>query len=137
MNAMPENPMLNLKNAKNILLVDWPGPDVPRSLLGAGFKVFGYSPGNYCSIALKAGGEDLLFTNVPDGPGQVDIVNVFRPEEEHPAIITRHVLPLNAKVLWLHPPVTSAKTAVLARENGLVFVEGIDIAKVANELNLR
>lgn len=136
MRKMTENPTFMLKNAKTILLVDWPGPDVPRSLVSAGFKVFSYSPGSYCSVSLKAGSKNLLFTNTPDGPGQVDIVNIFRPEEEHPTIITQHVLPLKAKVLWLHPPVTSAKTAALARESGLVFIEGIDIAAMANELSV-
>jgi hypothetical protein len=39
--------------------------------------------------------------------------------------------------LWLHPPGTSAKTAALARENGLAFVDGIDIAVVASALSLK
>ncbi|MDR3696082.1 CoA-binding protein [Mucilaginibacter sp.] len=131
------NPQLILKNAQTILLVDWPDADVPRLLVSAGFMVFGYSPDNYTSIGFRADGGGLVFTKVPDGPGQVDIVNVFRPEEEHAGIIARHVLPLKAKVLWLHPPVTAAKTAAFAKENGLVFVDRIDITVVANELSAK
>jgi len=59
-------------------------------------------------------------------PGAVDIVNVYRPE-------SKHVLPLGAKVLWLHPPVTSEKTHLLAAEHGLTFIESISIADVAGK----
>ncbi len=119
-----------LENTKAILLVDWPSPEVPRSLLKAGFIVFGYSPDRYSAIELDDN-ENLVFRKLDDQPDSVDIVNVFRPEEEHAGIINSRVLPLKAKVLWLHPPVKSASTAALAAEYGLVFVEGIDIAEVA------
>jgi predicted CoA-binding protein len=61
----------------------------------------------------------------------VDIVNIYRPEQEHEEIISNHALPLNAKVLWLHPPVTSEKTRSLAARHGLTFVEGIAINEAA------
>lgn len=122
-----------LKNATTILLVDWPSPDVPFALLKAGFKVFSYSPGRYSAAEID-GKEKIVFRKLDGQPGLVDIVNVYRPEEEHAAIIADHVLPLKAKVLWLQLPVTSAKTRQLARENGLMFVEGGDIADVARSI---
>jgi predicted CoA-binding protein len=127
-----------LENAKTILLVDWGNPIVPRSLLKAGFKVFGYSPNRYSVIELDTEGPDkekLVFRKLNGKPGQVDVVNIYRPEDEHAGIITNHVLPLKAKVLWLQPPVMSAKTAALAKANGLQFVEGIDIAEVARTIS--
>jgi len=44
----------------------------------------------------------LSFLELDGAPGAVDIVNVYRLEQEHPDIISKHVLPLSAKVLWLH-----------------------------------
>jgi predicted CoA-binding protein len=123
-----------LKAAKTILLVDWPNPDVPKSLLNAGFTVFGYSPGKYSAIGQTDDGE-LVFSQLSEQPVSVDIVNVYRPEAEHKAIIVNHVLPLNAKVLWLHPPVTPPTTAAIAKERGLIFIEGIDIAEVAKSIS--
>ena len=131
-----------LKTAKTILLVDWATTDVPLSLLKAGFTVYSYSPGVYAlaGIALPKGDpaapmkEKLIFTNLDGKPNRVDIVNIFRPEEEHAAIITDHVLPLGAKVLWLHPPITSVKTNQLALAYGLGFIEGVDIVEIAQEI---
>lgn len=131
---MSVNPKDILKDAKTILLVDWPNPGVPKSLLKAGFTVFGYSPDRYSAIEQNDKGE-LVFRKLEDPPASVDIVNVYRPEEEHAAIINSRVLPLKAKVLWLQPPVVSAKTAALAAEYGLMFVEGSDIVDVAKSIS--
>lgn len=131
---MSVDPKDILKGAKTILLVDWPNPDVPRALLDTGFTVFGYSPGEYAAISQADNGK-LVFDKLNEHPTSVDIVNVYRPEAEHMAIINNHVLPLNAKVLWLHPPVKSAMTAAIAKEHGLIFIEGIDIAGVAKSIN--
>src|ERR1700753_970506 len=119
---MPANHEDILKNIKTILLVDWPNTDVPKSLLNAGFIVFSYSPDEYTVISQTDGGK-LVFSKLDEQPTSVDLVNVYRPEAEHAAIIDKHVLALNAKVLWLHPPVVSANTAVIAAEHGIVFVE--------------
>jgi len=127
-----------LKNAKTILLVDWPDKSVPMALLKAGFMVIGYSPDKYTLISYKTSyAEDkLVFSDLDGAPGEVEIVNIFRPEEEHAKIFERHVLPLKAKAVWLQPPVTSLKTAKLAKKYDLVFVKGHDIAAVAAELSI-
>jgi len=134
---MTEQYIRILKKARTILLVDWPNIDLPLSLLKAGFTVIGYAPDSYSIASIEItndGKEELIFKKLDEQPAGVDIVNIFRPEEEHAEIIARHVLPLNAKAVWLHPPVTSANTAALASKNGLAFVEGIDIAMVAKAL---
>lgn len=134
---MTESYIQILKDAGTILLVDWPGVDVPLSLLKAGFTVIGYAPDNYSIATIEInsdGKEKLVFTALNKPPASVDIVNIFRPEEEHEEIITRHALPLKAKVIWLQPPVKSANTAILASENGLIFIEGIDLAAVAKTI---
>ena len=127
-----------LKNAKTILLVDWPDKSLPMALLKAGFMVISYSPEKYTLISYKTDyAEDkLVFSDLEGAPGEVEIVNIFRPEEEHAEIFDRHVLPLKAKVVWLQPPIASSKTAKLAKKHDLVFVNGYDIAIAAAELSI-
>jgi hypothetical protein len=150
-NSEPD-PRQILKSAKNILLIDWPDPGVPRALLNAGFTVFGYSPDSYSRAQVVDGlpqGFDeknsfparskeekghLIFQKLDYSPDAIDIVNVYRPEQELPGIITNRVLPLGAKVLWLHPPVTSARAKDIATENDIVFIEGINIAEIASKI---
>jgi len=147
---MKPNPLQILKSTKNILLVDWPDPGVPRALLKAGFTVFGFSPNGYSKARLVPDatvGQTgfpprnldekgyLVFEKLANKPDAVDIVNVYRPEEEHAGIIKKHVLPLHAKVLWLHPPLTSVLTEAIAEENELIFIEGANIAEIAAKLN--
>src|SRR6266498_309445 len=146
------NPAQILETAKTILLVDWPNQSVPRILLNAGFTVFGFSPGRYSLaevvaeypydvdqkdvFAPKSENENgyLVFRRLDSRPESVDIVNVYRPEKELAEIIENHVLPLNAKTLWLQPPVMSAKAKSIAEEHGLAFVEGNDIAEIARSI---
>ena len=141
-----------LKTAKTILLVDWPDPGVPATLIKAGFTVYGYSPGRYSVASLITNQPDategqsifpvqngdekvyLVFQKLDDRPYSVDIVNIYRPEGELAGIITNHVLPLKAKVLWLHPPVTSVWARDFAAGHGLIFIEGTNIAEIATKI---
>ena len=146
------DPAQILKTARSILLVDWPHTGVPRALLGAGFTVFGFSPGCYsaASVVPKAPvdvdsrsvfapqreGETgfLVFRKLDGPPANVDIVHIYRPAEEHPDIIARHVVPLGAMAIWLQPPITSAVTRRMATERGIAFVEGTDIVELADSV---
>jgi len=138
-----------LRSAKTILLVDWPDQRVPRALLKTGFTVFGFSPDGYAKAALadempagqsgfapRNGDEKgyLIFNKLDRATGLVDIVCIYRPEAEHPAIIENKAAPLKAKVVWLQAPVTSAQTAALAQQKGLIFIENTDIAETAQRL---
>jgi predicted CoA-binding protein len=149
------DPRQILQSARTILLVDWANPGVPRSLLAAGYTVFGFSPGRYSAaevvpspphdlnardVSPPRNDDDtdyLVFRRLDEEPDAVDIVNVYRPVEELGGIIARHVLPLGAKVLWLQPPLTFAEAHEarrLASEHGLELIEGIDIAEMARIL---
>ena len=140
-----------LRSAKSILLVDWSSPTVPRTLVEAGFTVFTSSPGSYSvvelasepSAGIDANGSNyvvpasqteighLIFRRLSDKPAHVDIVNVYRPENEHEAIVLIHLLPLGAKVLWLQPSIASATARKLALKYRFELVEGVDIAAAA------
>jgi len=125
MDASAETCKNILKEYNTILLIDWADVSIPFSLVKAGFSVFSYSPGQYSNALIENG--KPVFKRSDRTPDAVDIVYVYRPEAEHPDIIKTHVLPLHAKVLWLHPPIISAKTAELASQIGLIFIQGIDI----------
>lgn len=122
---MPD-PIQTLRRAKSILLVDWSSPAVPRALIEAGFTVFTASPGRYSVVQLNQ--DDLIFRRLTDRPAHVDIVNVYRPENEHEAIVANHLIPLGAKILWLQPSIPSGMARQLALQHGFELVEGIDIA---------
>jgi predicted CoA-binding protein len=150
-NSEPD-PQQVLKSAKNIVLIDWPDPGVPRALLNAGFTVYGYSPNGYSKAQVvdelphgfdeknsfparnKEEKGHLIFQKLDQKPDSIDIVNIYRPEEELPGIITNRVLPSGGKVLWLHPPVTSARAKDIAAEKGIVFIEGVNIAEIASKI---
>jgi predicted CoA-binding protein len=120
-----------LSETNTILLVDWQNKNIPITLAKAGFNVISYSPLQYCDVAIGSvnGIDELIFKPLTQMP-QVDVVYVYRPEGEHAAIIQEHVLPLGAKVFWLHPPLTSAATGQLAASEGLTYIEGVDITSV-------
>ena len=77
----------------------------------------------------------LVFRRLTDRPAHVDIVNVYRPENEHEGIVANHLIPLGANVLWLQPSVASGTARQLALKHGFDLVEGVDIADAARYSN--
>ena len=110
-NDQPIYPNEILAKARKILLIDWPNTNVPTELVEQGFKVFCYSPGRYTQTEIEK--SQLVFMELENRPPSVDIVNIYRPEDEHEVIITKQILPLEAKVIWLHPPITLKRPAHL------------------------
>lgn len=134
-----------LKSAESILLVDWASATIPRTLVEAGFTVFCASPGRYSIVEIVSEPPEgidsndiippkqnengfLVFRRLKDKPSHVDIVNVYRPENEHDGIVANHVVSLSAKVLWLQPSVGSDTARRLSLKHGFKLIEGIDIA---------
>ena len=145
------DPRTVLKEARAILLFDWPNPEVPKKLREAGLLVFCYSPNGYTKVDIVAeyphdvnqknifpprNKEEgfLVFRPMTAAPSSIDIANIFRPEKEHARIITDVLPGLGAKCVWLQPPVTSAKTRDLAKRLQLTFIEGHDVAQIATQL---
>ncbi|HVS93287.1 MAG TPA: CoA-binding protein [Mucilaginibacter sp.] len=122
-----------LRSAANILLIDWPDESIPKTLFAAGFNVFGYSPHQYTAAGTDGKGR-LIFRPVDCLPEKIDIVNVFRPENELPGIIEKLVLPSGATNVWLQPPVTLGVKAEFASKFGLNFIEEENIAEWAARL---
>jgi hypothetical protein len=142
-----------LEQARTILLVDWPSVAIPRALLEARLTVFGFSPGGYSRAELVAeppvardgvdsfppqgDGETghVVFRRLDRGPDrrpeQVDIVYVHRPAAELPGILITHALPLQARALWLQPPLRFTESRWLADSRGPEVIEDTDILALA------
>ena len=149
------DPLQLLASSPSVLLVDWPHTGVPRALVEAGFRVFGYSPAGFSAaevVAAAPAGDNLpsvfppkhegetgflVFRKLGVPPASVDLVCVYRPENELEGIVARHVLPLKAKVLWLQPPLGSVKAQKIAAERGFILVEGLDIAERIRTAGIR
>ena len=83
-----------------------------------GFKVFPVNP--------KAKGKKILgeevFEKITDIKDQVDIVDVFRPSKEVPAI-AEDTVKIGAKVLWLQLGIRSEEAKNLMNSNKIDYIE--------------
>ena len=83
-----------------------------------GFKVYPVNP--------KAKGKRILgeevFEKITDIKDQVDIVDVFRPSKEVPAI-AEDTLKIGAKVLWLQLGIRSEEAKKLMNFNNIDYIE--------------
>jgi hypothetical protein len=95
-----------------------PSGYVPRYLQANGFRIIPINPmaseilGEKCYKGLfELAGEDI------------DVVDVFRPSSEAPGIVS-DALKTKAKVVWLQEGITSGEAGRMAKEHGLIFIEG-------------
>ena len=83
-----------------------------------GFKVFPVNP--------KAKGQKILgeevFEKITDIKDTVDIVDVFRPSKEVPAI-AKDTIKIGAKVLWLQLGIKSEEAKKLVENNNIRYIE--------------
>lgn len=92
-----------------------PGHSIPAYLQTQGYRVIPVSP---------KGGElfgETVSTSLGAIGDPIDVVNVFRPSDEAPAIAAQAVA-IGAKVLWLQTGVVSEEAAEIARAEGLDVV---------------
>ena len=95
-----------------------PSTIVMKYMQKYGFKVYPVNP--------KAKGQKILgeevFEKITDIKESVDIVDVFRPSNEVPAI-AEDVIKIGAKVLWLQLGITSDEAKKLVNSNDIVYIE--------------
>lgn len=141
-----------LEGAETVLLVDWSHQSVPATLTRAGYTVIAHSPEGYthCDVVATepVGAAPGTVFPLDDGgwltghrldilPAVIDIVDVFRPADEQPAIAER-AIELGARVLWVQPGVDASPEArEIAESAGLTFVDGADIAATVRELDIK
>ncbi|NIJ10837.1 hypothetical protein FHU38_001181 [Saccharomonospora amisosensis] len=96
---------------------------VPAAMQAAGFRIIPVNP-----VADTLLGE-RVYRDLTDLDGPVDVVEVFRPGREAPAIAEQAVR-IGAKALWLQQGITSSRAREIAREAGLAYVENRCMAVV-------
>jgi hypothetical protein len=88
---------------------------IPRYLQREGFRIIPVNP---------RGGEILgekVYERLEDVPEPIDVVDVFRPSEETPAV-AGDAVKVGAKVLWLQEGISSEEAERIASEGGLKVV---------------
>ena len=93
-----------------------PSSRVPRQLQAAGFRIIPVHP---------SAGELLgepVYHRLADIPEPIDVVEVFRPAEEAPAI-AREAVAAGARGLWLQLGLRSDEAREIAEAYGLDYVE--------------
>ena len=118
------DPRQLLADAKTIAVVGFStNPEkaahyAPMKLVDAGWNVVPIHP-----TATEINGL-TAYKSLGDVPGQVDLVDVFRPAAEAPGI-AREAAAIGAKTLWLQAGITSPDAARIAAEAGMDFVENL------------
>ncbi len=153
------DPKQALELARTVTLIDWPNPDVPRTLVMAGFTVnsvnrLASTGASYSVCATREevpegenvtvfppdeddgrygnDGGYLVIQPLSEPPEGTDILCVFRPPGELPEI-ARFAAALGAGTLWLQRGVRSDEARKIAEKAGLGFVEDTSIADVIRE----
>ena len=65
---------------------------------------------------------ERVYRALADIPGQVGLVDVFRPSDQAPDV-ARQAVAAGATALWLQLGIASAEAHVIAGEAGLLYVE--------------
>jgi uncharacterized protein len=92
-----------------------PSHSIPRYLQSQGYRIIPVSP---------KGGEILgekVYTKLTDVDVPVDVVDVFRPSDETPAI-AQDAVKIGAKVLWLQSGIANDEAEKIAEGAGLTVV---------------
>ena len=109
----------------------WPKPShvVPAYMQAEGYRIVPVNPNE----------DDLLgercVDSLEDGAEPIDIVNVFRPAPEVPAI-ARAAVDSGARCLWIQNDIVSPEGARIAAEGGLTVVMDSCIGIMHGDLGL-
>lgn len=102
---------------------------IPRYLQSQGYRIVPVNP---------RGGEILgeqSYPSLKEVDVPVDVVDVFRPSEETPAI-ARDAVTIGAKLLWLQLGIESEEAAKIAQEGGLTVVMNLCMGATHKRLRL-
>jgi predicted CoA-binding protein len=110
------------RNTKTIAVVgastneDKQAHRIPKYLQSQGFRIIPVNPG-----AASIFGEPTV-ASLADISEPIDVVDVFRPSDEAPAIAEQAVA-LGASVLWLQAGIESAEAEQIATQAGLSVIQ--------------
>ena len=139
-----------LRDARSILVIDWPSRDVPVALARAGIEVTvrgGPSPDDYS--VYQASGDEVTVRKAGAAPRRVDLVYCYRPMEELEGI-AEMARSLGARAVWRQsglsadgardpagcwvPAAESRQARAIVEAAGLMYIEGPYISEAAREL---
>jgi len=103
---------------------------VPAHMQRHGWRIIPVNP-----HADKILGEQV-YRRLADVPGQVGLVEVFRPSEQTPDI-ARQAVAAGATALWLQLGIASAEARAIAEGAGLLYVEDRCMLVEQRRLNLQ
>lgn len=89
---------------------------IPARMQRAGFRVIPVNP----NIASVLG--EKSYASLADVPFSVEVVNVFRPSPEAPAL-AKAAVAIGAKALWLQQGIVSDEARRIAEAAGMLYVE--------------
>lgn len=89
---------------------------VPAYMKRHGWRIIPVNP--HADIILG----EPVYRTLRDVPGQIGLVNVFRPPGQT-ADIARQAVAAGATALWLQLGIASAETRAIAEDAGLLYVE--------------
>ncbi len=89
---------------------------VPAYMQQHGWRIIPVNP--HADVILG----EPVYRTLRDVPGQVGLVNLFRPAEQT-ADIARQAVAAGATALWLQLGIASAQTREIAEDAGLLYVE--------------
>ena len=124
-----------LRSAKTIAVVGCstqpgkPSHEVPRYLIEQGYRVIPVHPSAREILGERA------YASLADVPGPIDLVNVFRPADEAPAVV-QAAIARGARAVWLQQGISHPDAAARAREAGLAVVMDQCIMQVHRRLGL-
>jgi drug/metabolite transporter (DMT)-like permease len=139
-----------LRDVQTVLLIDWPSPDVPDTLVAGGFQVFvkgGPGPRHFSSRMAGPAGEMVVSPVAP--PTRVDLVYCHRPLDELPGIVGM-ARELGATALWYQSGMAEdgardpkaswlsgedrVRVRDLVKNTGLACIDDVYIADAVREL---
>jgi predicted CoA-binding protein len=122
-------PRAALKDARTVVLIDYPDRDVPDTLARAGYEVLvqgGPAPEDYSSFVVE--GDHVSEKRTGSPPQHADIVYVFRPVEELPAIVER-AQRMGARIVWCE--VGSEDARRIVEDANLAYIDSPSIVDAA------
>ena len=140
-----------LRDAKVVLLIDWPSRDVPDALARGGLEVISDEGPHRGYHVYRADGDQVGPTPASRAPERADIVYAHRPLDELPDIVER-ARALGARAIWYQSGLDStgerdprgcwqlpdelAEARQVVESAGLAFVREPYIADVARETSV-
>lgn len=105
------------------------GHNIPRYLQSQGFRIIPVNPKGGTILG------ERVFASLSEIPEPVDVVDVFRPAAEAPAI-AQDAVAVGANVLWLQSGIYSDEAAAIARGEGLTVVMDMCMGATHGRLGL-